>query len=251
MSSTQTIQSQNLLELANHPIRSLNARIDWSAVTTRECGEPLVPVTSILSQVIQCNPQYWLRGVPHSLDGCYCRRGAAQKLARISDWLRASHLTLVVWDAWRPVAVQKALYDAYKERLRHEYPHASEDELDAKTRRFVSFPSCDPARPSPHLTGGALDLTLGDAQGHALPMGTGFDDFSDCAMARYYEILREQRPLTGQEFEFLRNRRILVHLMAQAGFINYEEEWWHYDFGNRRWAAHAAQPAIYGPIERV
>ena len=243
--------SQNLFELANRPIPLVSGRVDWSAVATHECGQPLVPVTSVLSQAIRCNPQYRLRGVPHSLDCCYCRQGVARKLAQISDWLLDSHLTLIIWDAWRPVAVQKALYDAYRERLRQEHPNASGDELDTRTRRFVAFPSSNPARPSPHLTGGALDVTLGDAQGHELPMGTGFDDFSDCAMTRTYEVLQEQRPLTEQELEFLRNRRLLVHLMAQAKFMNYPEEWWHYDFGNRRWAAQTAQPAIYGPVERV
>jgi len=243
--------SQNLFEWANRPIPVASGRIDWSAVTTCECGEPLVPVTSVLSEVIQCNPQYRLRGVPHSLDCCYCRQGVVRKLAQISDWLRGSKLTLIIWDAWRPFAVQQALYDAYKEQLRHERPNTSEDELDAKTRRFVAFPSCDPAQPSPHLTGGALDVTLGEAEGHELPMGTGFDDFSDCAMTRYYETLQEQQPLTAQELEFLRNRRRLVHLMAQAGFTNSEAEWWHYDLGNRRWAALTLQTAIYGPIEQV
>ena len=243
--------SQNLFELANRPIPLVGGEVDWSTVVTHECDQPLVPVTSVFSPAIRCKPQYRLRGVPHSLDCCYCRQGVARKLAQISDWLLGSHLTLIVWDAWRPVAVQKALYDAYRERLRQEHPNALGDELDARTRRFVAFPSSDPARPSPHLTGGALDVTLGDAQGHELPMGTGFDDFSDGAMTRTYEVLQEQRPLTEQELEFLRNRRLLVHLMAQAGFLNYPEEWWHYDFGNLRSAAQTGQPAIYGPVERV
>jgi len=243
--------SLNSLEWMNCPILPPNSPADWNSVITRECGELLVPVSSILSSEIRCNPQYRIRGVPHSLDCCYCRQGVARKLAQMSDWLRRFNLILIIWDAWRPVAVQKALYDAYKERLRHEHPNASEDELDARARRFVAFQSRDQARPSPHLTGGALDVTLGDAQGHELPMGTGFDDFSDGAMTRYYEVLQEQRPLTESELEFLKNRRLLVHVMAQAGFMNYEQEWWHYDFGNRRWAAQTAQPAIYGPVEPV
>lgn len=241
----------NSLEWMNRPILPPSGPADWSSVITRECGEPLVPVSSVLSSEIQCNPQYRIRGVPHSLDCCYCRQGVARKLAQMSDGLRGLNLTLIIWDAWRPVAVQKTLYDAYKDRLRHEHPHASENELDARTRRFVAFPSRDPAQPSPHLTGGALDVTLGDAQGDALPMGTGFDDFSDGAMTHYYKVLQEQRPLTEPELEFLRHRRLLVHLMAQAGFINYEQEWWHYDLGNRRWAAQTTLPAIYGPVERV
>ena len=165
--------SQYLIELVNRPIPPVSSRVDGSTVATLECGEPLVPVTSVLSQAIRCNPQYRLRGVPHSLDCCYCRQGVAHKLAQASDWLLGSHLTLVIWDAWRPVAVQQALYDAYKERLRHEHLQASEDELDAKTRRFVAFPSHDLARPSPHLTGGALDVTLGGSDGSACDLWPG------------------------------------------------------------------------------
>ena len=46
-----------------------------------------------------------------------------------------------------------------------------------------------------------------------------------------------------------KNRCILFHSMKEAGFQNYEEEWWHYDYGNVTWArkAHKLQ-AIYGPI---
>ena len=80
--------SQNLFELANRPIPLMSGRVDLSTVATHECGQPLVPVTSVLSQAIRCNPQYRLRGVPHSLDCCYCRQGVARKLAQISDWLR-------------------------------------------------------------------------------------------------------------------------------------------------------------------
>ena len=37
--------------------------------------------------------------------------------------------------------------------------------------------------------------------------------------------------------------------MTEAGFQNYEEEWWHYDYGNVTWARKAhKQQAIYGPI---
>jgi D-alanyl-D-alanine dipeptidase len=239
----------DLFELMNRSILPVEHRANWSPVVTRECGEPLVPMTSILSPSIRCHPQYRIRGVPHSLDCCYCRQGVAGKLVQISDWLSGSNLALVIWDAWRPFAVQQALYEAYKAQLRRQYPDASEDELDMRTRKFVALPSRDPARPSPHLTGGALDVTLGDAEGNELPMGTGFDDFSEPAMTCHYETLQAQRPLSDQELGFLRNRRLLVHLMSQAGFTNYEEEWWHYDLGNRRWAALTCQTAVYGPIE--
>lgn len=38
---------------------------------------------------------------------------------------------------------------------------------------------------------------------------------------------RETNPL------FHQNRKILYDAMIIAGFTNYPEEWWHFDFGNQ------------------
>ena len=71
--------------------------------------------------------------------------------------------------------------------------------------------------------------------------------------------LGEDAPLTVEEFlrfeehaeePFTTNRRLLFHAMTGAGFTNYRGEWWHFDFGNQRWANIAAVPhAIYGAAE--
>ena len=34
--------------------------------------------------------------------------------------------------------------------------------------------------------------------------------------------------------------------MAAQGFTNYEEEWWHFDYGDPSWARLTGQPACYG-----
>jgi hypothetical protein len=64
-------------------------------------------------------------------------------------------------------------------------------------------------------------------------------------MTRYYEVFKQQAS-HGAELNFW-NRRMLVHLMAQAGFVNYEEVVAHYDLGIV--AGQLTQTAIYGPIE--
>lgn len=41
--------------------------------------------------------------------------------------------------------------------------------------------------PPAHTTGGAIDLTLLDPEGRELPMGCGFDAFTDKTCAAYFE----------------------------------------------------------------
>lgn len=111
------------------------------------------------------------------------------------------------------------------------------------TQTYVSLPSTNPTRPSPHNTGGAVDLTLAYEDGSQAPMGTEFDDFSVRAATAYFE---NKSGLTGQEKEFRDNRRILFYALTQVGFTNYREEWWHFDYGNQFWATQNKSHAIYG-----
>jgi len=40
--------------------------------------------------------------------------------------------------------------------------------------------------------------------------------------------------------------------MTMAGFTNYGEEWWHYDFNNIAWARRVqAQTTSYGAVQAV
>ncbi len=99
-------------------------------------------------------------------------------------------------------------------------------------------------RPANHLTGGAIDLTIANQHG-PLNMGTAFDDFIDKARTDYYEHI--QNP-TQKEKQIKENRKLLKSIMEQAGFTNYPEEWWHYDYGNQNWALKTGNDAIYGGV---
>ncbi len=71
-----------------------------------------------------------------------------------------------------------------------------------------------------------------------LALGTGFDDFTDLAATRSIEAT----PGAAREM-----RRLLVHTMRAAGFVVLHCEWWHFEFGTRRWAALTGNPPRYGP----
>jgi len=37
--------------------------------------------------------------------------------------------------------------------------------------------------------------------------------------------------------------------MRKAGFVVYDGEWWHFEFGTRRWAALTGSAPLFGPVE--
>jgi len=138
---------------------------------------------------------------------------AASALERAVAWLAACRpdLTLLVLDALRPQRVQQQLWDA----------------LDGTGLRLYL---ADPARGSIHSFGMALDLTLLDADGAELDMGSGFDDMTELS----HPALEEGFVLAGQlTEEHLANRRLLRGAMLQAGFFGIRTEWWHFDCGDR------------------
>jgi len=120
----------------------------------------------------------------------------------------------VIFDAYRPIELQQSLFDSYKEKLRKENPFLNEEELIKLTLNFVALPSYDENKPSPHITGGAIDLSICDNKRRLLNMGTYFDEFN---------------------------------LMIYFDFTNFSNEWWHYDFGDQLWDYHKGKNyAIYG-----
>ena len=82
----------------------------------------------------------------------------------------------------------------------------------------------DPRRGSPHSRGAAVDLTLIDAAGQPLEMGTGFDDLRPLAHHASLAVSPEAQ----------RNRALLLGLMTAAGWDFYRNEWWHYQLFNAR-----------------
>jgi D-alanyl-D-alanine dipeptidase len=235
-------------EMIKKPIPKSSAQSSgWKSVNILESGEALVCLNDLDAcvRIVVC-PQYYLQNLPGSLQQCFTRETVASKLTQAAMRL-PDGFSLVVWDAWRPLEVQRLLFERYKNELAQKNPPWTEDELIERTRKFVSLPSRDPKAPSPHATGGAVDLSILDAAGEDLAMGTPFDDFSPRASTRYYETLAEQGAhMSSDEQKYRDNRRLLYQVMIEAGFTNYAEEWWHYDFGNQLWARLSGCSAIYG-----
>lgn len=212
---------------------------DWDSIPApAECGEPLVDPTR-LSPKITYGAAYLRQGLPGAAETCFARETVARKLAAAAEELPQGY-GILIFDALRSLTVQKALYDRFRSELVRKRPDLGPQELDEVIDEFVALPVKRLERPSPHATGGAVDLTL-CRDGEPLDMGTGFDDFTSLAHTRALEA--DCPP----ELERARDdRRILYHLMDSVGLVNYACEWWHFAYGERQWAARTGKAPIYG-----
>lgn len=220
----------------------------WKDVKIRECGEKLVSLDKLYSDRIIVESQYFSKGIKGSIKECFVRETVAKMLIEASRRL-PNYFKLVIWDAWRPIEVQEAIFNRYKEKLKGLTPEINEENLLMFAQKHVSLPSSDEKNPSPHSTGGAVDLSIVDSSGNYLNMGTAFDEFSIKSNTRYYEQLLEgEKALSDSDLVILNNRRLLFQTMTAVGFTNYPEEWWHYDYGNQFWGKSKGVNAIYGRI---
>lgn len=220
------------------PIPPLAPTEGWREVPIDPVDEPLVPVDAIGPRVID-DPRYRADGLPGALPRGWVREGVARRLAAAAAGL-PDGLALLVWDGYRPIATQAALYRAYLDELAMVHPDWPADALEEAAARYVTPPSRALAAPPPHLTGGAVDLTLADGDGRPLDLGTEYDAFVPEAAARALE----GTPGAARDL-----RRTLFWAMADQRFTAYHEEWWHFDHGDQFWGLAAGRPAIYAAAD--
>ena len=229
-----------------------NKSENWSVIRNIEIienHEELVQLNTYPEKII-CHPEYFIQNINHSLPVLYVRKGLYTKLLDATRMLPKGY-KFVVYDAYRPVEVQRSLFDLYKAKLKKENPDIDEEKLTEMTLKFVSLPSTDPQKPSPHNTGGAIDLTICDENGILLNMGSYFDDMNDIVVTGYFEDkLAKEGKLDEKDQIVLQNRRMLYNIMIKSGFTNFTTEWWHFDYGNQLWAYQLnLQTAFYGPAQ--
>ena len=208
---------------------------------TNFIDSPFVEITS--ESGIDVEMQYPLLGMRHGESRCFVRKEVYEKLLMVQSMLPEG-IFLRIWDAWRPFALQEELYHVYGAQILESQglTNASFEEKQQAISQFVSLPRPDRDYPPLHTTGGAVDVTLIDAEGRELDMGTPFDSFSEKSASDYYEE-HDAEEVTAKE---VRNRRrILRNAMCSVGFTYLDSEWWHYDYGNREWARQLDVPAIY------
>jgi D-alanyl-D-alanine dipeptidase len=128
---------------------------------------------------------------------CLLRPEVAARLARAASRLEAQGYRLRLYDCYRPLSIQRVMWDAF--------PRPG----------FVA----DPKAGSLHNRGAAVDLGLSAADGTELPMPTAFDAFVPAAAARATRGIPSK----------LRLRRDRLRAAMEAeGFVVNPREWWHF-----------------------
>lgn len=129
-------------------------------------------------------------------------KNTADALLRVQMSLKRQGFGLVIYDAYRPHRITKALFD------------------QATPLERLGGYVADPSKGSRHNRGCAVDLTLWDLKKqHIALMPTEFDDFSERAHSTWSQGPREA----------LKNRETLQAAMAKEGFTQLANEWWHFD----------------------
>ncbi len=280
------------------PIPEASPLAGWKEipiVETELSNEPLVPLgvfsghRKIFTSSVYANEHHnspYDNGLDGSEVAVFVRESIANKLDTAADMLPwGCHL--MVMDAYRTLEVQAALYRQYEDGLKQKHPDWTADQLSAETQKYVSVPSHDSTRPSPHNTGASVDVVIiqvdDDTQreidaidaefrilsrgnwereyelemkrsellrrnGKMLHFGTRFDYGGSEAALRHYE---DREDLTPEDEEAQKNRRLLYGVMTQAGFEPYADEWWHYNDPASQMGAKVAgrDYAEYGAIE--
>jgi D-alanyl-D-alanine dipeptidase len=194
--------------------------------------EPLVEVSEL--GIIGVN-HYWVARnppVPGAIRELLLRKSVGRKLRGVDRCLSQHGIGLFVKDAYRPLAVQQHIFDHYQRQ----------------SPGLVASPGGGEDSPPPHLTGAAVDVVLYDLKdGRELNMGKA--DEPGNIHPDFFELERG-RMLSMWEQEARGNRRLLIWIMLETGFVVNPTEWWHFSYGDQMWARLTGEPAaFYGAAE--
>lgn len=218
-----------------------------------DCGEPLVPIPAGRMGLWQ-PPPYQALGAPYAQLGPYhLRQGVLTALLAAQDQLEEHHpgWRLLIYDAYRPVAVQRYMVDYTLQTLMATRTLAASaltvsqrEALLAEVYQVWAVPSDDPRTPPPHSTGAAVDLTLMDGAGRPVDMGSAIDELSPRSLPDHYA---PAGPVPDARYH--EPRSLLNQVMTGVGFVRHPEEWWHFSLGDQLWAWQLGRPAArYGRV---
>ena len=143
-------------------------------------------------------PDNFLKQAVYDCGECYLRKSTAEALVKANEAFKQLGYRIKLFDCYRPLSVQKKMWKILP------------------GTHYVA----NPAKGSKHNRGAAVDLTLVDAQGKELNMGTPFDFFGKEAHHTY----------TQHSKEVLENRKLLKESLDKFNFKSIYSEWWHYEY---------------------
>nr|WP_315221902.1 M15 family metallopeptidase [uncultured Flavobacterium sp.] len=128
---------------------------------------------------------------------CFLRLKTVKALIEANKSFIKKGYKIKLYDCYRPLSIQKKMWDI------------------VPNPEYVA----NPKKGSIHNRGGAVDISLVDASGKELDMGTSFDFFGIEASHNYGKFSKE----------IISNRKFLKNVMIKNGFNSFDSEWWHYN----------------------
>ena len=239
---------------------------DWRKLQIKECGEPLLALPPDITY------PYYSKEMKLTNDhSVYLREHVLERLLVARERLVSIGYDIKVYDGWRSIEVQENLFWYYMKEFTaakfgmkddfadlkelskvKEYflslPPPTQSVMKDTNRTFVSWPSKDPGSPSPHSTGGSVDVWLYESDGSASNLGVPFDWMEDDA-GTFYHLKRNRQPFKGNDKKISGNRTKMILTMADSGFSCYGPEFWHFNLGNQMDALVKGGKAKYSYIE--
>ncbi|MCZ8136285.1 MAG: M15 family metallopeptidase [Porphyrobacter sp.] len=160
-------------------------------------------------------PANFMGRVLYPVSRAVAQRPVAEALSKVQTRAEAAGYGLLIFDAYRPWRITKAMWD----------------QTPPEKREFVA----DPRTGSRHNRGCSIDLSL-HRGGVEVTMPSPYDDFTPAAY----------RSNTAAPPQALALSRMLEGWMVAEGFAPLPNEWWHYD-----WAEWRRYPVMDVPLEDV
>jgi D-alanyl-D-alanine dipeptidase len=159
--------------------------------------------STIVTEVRYATTNNFTGKVLYPTDKVYIRKIVGEALSGAHNYLLENYnLRIKIFDAFRPLSVQKQMWAIYPDP------------------NYVA----DPSKGSRHNRGAAVDITIIDSSGAEINMGTEYDNFTEKAHYDYEDL---PEPVKD-------NRKLLHDIMVKFGFIPLETEWWHFDYKDWR-----------------
>lgn len=136
---------------------------------------------------------------------CLLQAGTAQKLKRAAEMFAKDGYTLRIYDAYRPLSVQRKLF-----------------EYVGGDRTYIASPEVG----SKHNRGAAVDVTLVDGEGNELEMPSPIHTMNVSSARNNPNMTQTAKA----------NMDYMTRVMEACGFTSYNGEWWH--FNDADWAGY-------------
>lgn len=143
--------------------------------------------------------------------GVFCVPELAEAVVNANRMLKKynNDLSIIIFDAARPLSIQKEMFDLV--RGTNQEPYIA----NPYGKYSGGF----------HNYGLAVDLSICNSKLELLDMGTGYDAFNELAHTGKEQELLANGKITLEAFN---NRELLYSITRQNGLYPHPNEWWHF-----------------------